>query len=133
MSDDKKVAISNIISAVRAVADMTQKEFGEHLGVTAKQVRRYEGAESTPPQSRLKRLFHIGLKIAAPIVEQLPYYAPAVLTLEVINEIRENVRKEHEQEASEKARIEELSSEIAAKVEKACQARDDARDKGNQG
>lgn len=133
MPSEQKIAVSNILSAVRSASGMTQKQMGKELGVAAKQVRRYEFGEVMPPESRLKRIFHIGLKLAVPIIERLPYYVPVVLTWEVINEIREAVRKEQAQEASEKARLEEITSEIAAQTEKACQARDTEGDKNNQG
>lgn len=125
IAPESKVAISNVIAALRNHAAMTTREFGDTIGVTAKQVRRYEAAEAVPPQSRLKRIFHIGLKIAAPFIHQLPGYVPAILTVEAISEITEAVRREREADKEESERIEKLATKVAEQVETACKARED--------
>lgn len=127
---EDRIPISNIIAQTRFLAGMTQKKFGEHLGVTAKQVRRYEAAEAIPKESKLRKVFHIGLKVAAPFIHQLPGYVPAMLTLEAINEITEAVRKEKEQEEHDKARIDEITTQIAEQTEAACKARESSDNQG---
>jgi transcriptional regulator with XRE-family HTH domain len=123
---DEKTAVSNIVSAVRSSAGMTQRDFGSRIGVKPKQVGRYESAKAVPSKSTLKKIFHVGWKLAVPLIERLPYYTPAVLTWEVINEIKDAVKKEHEQEEQQKARIEEITSAIAEQTEAACKAREEA-------
>ncbi len=124
MKQEVKIPIANIIAAVRQHSAMSTAQFGEAIGVTAKQVRRYEAAESAPPQSRLKKIFHIGLKIAAPFIQQLPGYVPAILTVEAISEITEAVRRERESDKEESERIDKLATKVSEQVEAACKARD---------
>lgn len=121
---DDRIVISNVIASVRDHGMMTQKQFGDAVGVKSRQVSRYESAAAIPRGNILKAIFRIGLKIAAPHIHKLPGRIPAVLTPEVIDEITKLVSQEREQEEIEKARIEEITTKLASQIEEACQARD---------
>lgn len=125
-----RVAISDIVAGTRQWAAMSQGKFGEALGVTAKQVSRYESAAAVPPESRLKRIFHIGLKVAAPFIQHLPGYVPAILTVEAIREITEAVRRERETDKETSESIDKLTTQIADQTEAACKARE-AKEQGS--